>query len=146
VGGYIEDVRLAFGFNHTRNIHYKDLSQYAERTAFLQGRMRRSLQVRPLIHGMAEEWTALRSSQKGLLHPLKDSRKADAVLAPNQNIENNPMQSSMVSLAWMLYPRKHLTRRANQGHYSTIAQFVKRPWPSPTTGSSARLRAKNPDN
>jgi hypothetical protein len=26
----------------------------------------------------------------------KDSRKADAVLAPNQNIENNPMQSSMV--------------------------------------------------
>jgi hypothetical protein len=32
----------------------------------------------------------------------KDSRKADAVLAPNQNIENNPMQSSMVSLAWIL--------------------------------------------
>jgi hypothetical protein len=25
----------------------------------------------------------------------KHSRKADAVLAPNQNIENNPMQSSM---------------------------------------------------
>jgi hypothetical protein len=54
------------------------------------------------------------------------------------------MQSSLVSLAWMLYPRKHLTRRANQGHYSTIAQFVKRPWPSPTTGSSAQLQAKNP--
>jgi hypothetical protein len=32
----------------------------------------------------------------------KDSRKADAVLAPNQNIENNPMQSSMLSLAWIL--------------------------------------------
>jgi len=26
----------------------------------------------------------------------KDSRKADAALAPNQNIENNPMQSSVV--------------------------------------------------
>ena len=25
----------------------------------------------------------------------KDSRKAELVLAPNQNIENNPMQSSM---------------------------------------------------
>jgi hypothetical protein len=32
----------------------------------------------------------------------KESRKANAVLAPNQNIENNPMQSSMVSLAWIL--------------------------------------------
>jgi hypothetical protein len=32
----------------------------------------------------------------------KHSRKADAVLAPDQNIENNPMQSSVVSLAWML--------------------------------------------
>ena len=30
------------------------------------------------------------------------SRKADAVLAPNQNIENNPMQSNKVSQAWML--------------------------------------------
>src|SRR6195256_1545169 len=37
-----------------------------------------------------------------------------------------------------------LTRRANQWHYSIIAQFVKRPWPCPTTGSSARLQAKNP--
>jgi len=38
-----------------------------------------------------------------------------------------------------------LTRRANQRHYSIIAQFAKRPWPCPT-GSSARLRlrAKNP--
>jgi hypothetical protein len=26
----------------------------------------------------------------------KDSGKADGVLAPNQNIENNPMQSSLV--------------------------------------------------
>jgi len=37
-----------------------------------------------------------------------------------------------------------LTRRANQRHYSIITQFVKRPWPCPTTGSSARLQAKNP--
>jgi hypothetical protein len=88
------------------------------------------------------------ASHSSASHPAiiigKDSRKAGAVLAPNQNIENNPMQSSLVSLAWMLYPRKHLTRRANQGQYSTIAQFVKRPWPCPATGSSARLQAKNP--
>ena len=37
-----------------------------------------------------------------------------------------------------------LTRRANQRHYSIIAQFARRPWPCPTTGSSARLQAKNP--
>ena len=37
-----------------------------------------------------------------------------------------------------------LTRRANQRHYCIIAQFVKRPWPCPTTGSSARLQVKNP--
>jgi len=37
-----------------------------------------------------------------------------------------------------------LTRRANQRHYSIIEQFAKRPWPCPTTGSSARLQAKNP--
>src|SRR5712675_1692478 len=35
-----------------------------------------------------------------------------------------------------------LTRRANQRHYCIIAQFAKRPWPCPTTGSSARLQAK----
>jgi hypothetical protein len=35
-----------------------------------------------------------------------------------------------------------LTRRANQRHYSIIAQFAKRPWPCPTAGSSARLQAK----
>jgi hypothetical protein len=34
----------------------------------------------------------------------KHGRKADAALAPNQNIENNPMQSNRGSLAWMLYP------------------------------------------
>jgi len=32
----------------------------------------------------------------------KHSRKADAVLDPYQNIENNPMQSNRGSLAWML--------------------------------------------
>src|SRR6266567_2911836 len=37
-----------------------------------------------------------------------------------------------------------LTRRANQRHYSILAQFVKRPWPCPTAGCSARLQAKNP--
>jgi len=43
------------------------------------------------------------------------------------------------------YPCENiLTRRANQWHYCIIAQFAKRPWPCPTTGSSARLQAKNP--
>src|SRR5229473_3625496 len=37
-----------------------------------------------------------------------------------------------------------LTRRANQRHYSIIAQFVKRPWPCPTTGSSSAFAGKNP--
>jgi hypothetical protein len=32
-------------------------------------------------------------------------RKAEA--APNQNIENNPMQRNKRSPAWMLCPRKH---------------------------------------
>jgi hypothetical protein len=38
--------------------------------------------------------------------PTLPSRKADAVLAPNQNIENNPMQSNTGLPAWMLYPVK----------------------------------------
>jgi hypothetical protein len=45
--------------------------------------------------------------------------------------------------AWSYPCENILTRRANQGHYSTIAQFVKRPWPCPTTGASARLQAKS---
>ena len=56
------------------------------------------------------------------------------------------MQSSMVvaGMDALSYPCENiLTRRANQRHYSIIAQFAKRPWPCPT-GSSARLRAKNP--
>jgi hypothetical protein len=47
----------------------------------------------------------LRASYGSASHPAivigKASGKADAVLAPNQNIENNPMQSSFVSRAWM---------------------------------------------
>jgi hypothetical protein len=35
-----------------------------------------------------------------------DTAAAEAVLAPNKNIENNPMQSRMRSLAWMICPRK----------------------------------------
>jgi hypothetical protein len=50
--------------------------------------------------------------------------------APNTNIENNPMQSSMV-VAGIDASSKSceniLTRRANQRHYSIIAQFAKRP-------------------
>src|SRR5258708_23859546 len=63
------------------------------------------------------------------------------------------MQSRMAVAgmdAFELSLRKHLTRRANQWHYSTIAQFAKRPWPCPTHGPArqraplARLQAKNP--
>jgi hypothetical protein len=35
-------------------------------------------------------------------HDFSGLISADAMLAPNQNIENNPMQSSIVSPAWML--------------------------------------------
>src|SRR5712664_3929977 len=35
-----------------------------------------------------------------------------------------------------------LTRRANQRHYSIVAQFAKRPWPCPTTGSSSAIAGK----
>jgi hypothetical protein len=35
-----------------------------------------------------------------------------------------------------------LTRRANQWHYCIIAQFAKRPWPCPTTGSSSAIAGK----
>jgi hypothetical protein len=49
---------------------------------------------------MTDETTGRASASYGSAsHPAiiigKHSRKADAVLAPNQNIENNPMQSSM---------------------------------------------------
>src|SRR6266700_6378901 len=60
--------------------------------------------------------------------------------------KTTPCKVAWWSLAWMLgaIPRNILTRRANQRHYSIIAQFEKRPWPCPTRGSSARLQAKNP--
>src|SRR6266568_1457311 len=60
--------------------------------------------------------------------------------------KTTPCKVAWWSLAWMLgaIPRNILTRRANQRHYSIIAQFEKRPWPCPTMGSSARLQAKNP--
>jgi hypothetical protein len=35
-----------------------------------------------------------------------------------------------------------LTRRANQRHYSIIAQFARRPWLCPTTGSSGAIAGK----
>jgi hypothetical protein len=57
------------------------------------------------------------------------------------------MQSSMVvaGMDALSDPAKNiLTRRANQRHYSIIAQFAKRPWPCPKTGASARLQSKNP--
>ena len=41
------------------------------------------------------------------------------------------------------YPCENiLTRRANQRHYSIIAQFAKRPWPCPTTGPSSAIAGK----
>jgi hypothetical protein len=41
------------------------------------------------------------------------------------------MQSSLVSLAWMLCARKHLTRRANHLHYFIITPFLKSPMALP---------------
>jgi hypothetical protein len=60
----------------------------------------------------------------------KTAARAGAAPASNQNIENNPMQSSMVVAgidASGESCENILTRRANQRHYSTIAQFAKRP-------------------
>jgi len=55
------------------------------------------------------------------------------------------MQSSVVvaGMDALSDPAKNvLTRRANQWHYSIIAQFAKRPWPCPTTGSSSAIAGK----
>ncbi len=55
------------------------------------------------------------------------------------------MQSSMAvaGMDALSYPCENiLTRRANQWHYSIIAQFAKRPWPCPTTGSSSAIAGK----
>jgi hypothetical protein len=57
------------------------------------------------------------------------------------------MQSNLVvaGMDALSEPRENnLTRRANQRHYFIITPFVKRPWPCPTTGASARLQAKHP--
>jgi hypothetical protein len=47
-----------------------------------------------------------------------ECRKVDAP-PPNQNIENNPMQSRKG--APPAATQRHLTRRANQRHYSIVA-------------------------
>jgi hypothetical protein len=75
----------------------------------------------------------------------KTAARADAALASNQNIENNPMQSStaVAGMDALSYPCENiLTRRANQWHCSIIAPFAKRPWPCPTTGSSSAIAGK----
>jgi len=54
-----------------------------------------------------------------MVAPGRTGRKVDA--APNQNIENNPMQSRKGAPAWMLARENILTRRANHRHYSNIA-------------------------
>src|SRR5258708_9116183 len=55
------------------------------------------------------------------------------------------MQSSTVvaGMDALSYPCENiLTRRANQWHCSIIAQFARRPWPCPTTGSSSAIAGK----
>jgi hypothetical protein len=75
----------------------------------------------------------------------KNRRKAGAVRAPNQNIENNPMQSSRARrLDGCFTPENILTRRANQRHYPTIAQFEIAHGAAHRL--SARLQPKNPHN
>jgi hypothetical protein len=78
-------------------------------------------------------------------HHRKNRRKAGAVRAPNQNIENNPMQSSRARrLDGCFTPENILTRRANQRHYPTIAQFEIAHGAAHRL--SARLQPKNPHN
>jgi hypothetical protein len=51
---------------------------------------------------------------------------------PNQNIENNPMQSNKGPLAWMLYPRKHFdTSGKSPAHFQHRATSKNRSWPPP---------------
>src|SRR5258707_15658515 len=70
---------------------------------------------------------AVSNHETGAAHPSRRGQEAapqDAALASNQNIENNPMQSSMAvaGMDALSYPCENiLTRRANQRHYSTIA-------------------------
>jgi hypothetical protein len=55
------------------------------------------------------------------------------------------MQSStaVAGMDALSYPCENiLTRRANQWHCSIIAQFARRPWPCPTTGSSSAIAGK----
>ena len=58
-----------------------------------------------------------------MVSPGRTGRKVDA--APNQNIENNPMQSRNGSLARMLAHENILTRRANHWHYSKIVALAR---------------------
>src|SRR6266850_4875334 len=77
----------------------------------------------------------------------KDSRKGRRGSGFQQNIENNPMQSSMAvaGMDALSYPCENiLTRRANQWYYSTIAPFAKRPWPCPAHGPARHMAL--PDN
>src|SRR6266481_9759162 len=65
----------------------------------------------------------------------------------NQNIENNPMQSSMVVAGMDALSESCeniLTRRANQRHYSIIAQFAKRHGPARQRALRRDCRQKNP--
>jgi hypothetical protein len=76
---------------------------------------------------MTDETTGRASASYGYPAIIigKHSRKADAALAPNQNIENNPMQNSMCRWHGCFTRENILTRRANQRRYSIIAQFSK---------------------
>jgi len=69
-------------------------------------------------------------------------RRTTRLLLPTKNIENNPMQSNKVSLAWMLYVRKHLTCRANHRHFPTLRNL--KPFMAPPNGFWYDCRPKIP--
>ncbi|MFZ2154500.1 MAG: hypothetical protein WAV72_00050, partial [Bradyrhizobium sp.] len=82
----------------------------------------------------AEERAARASRSMGskrLTHLIVNTRhpKADAVLASNQNIENNPMQSNKGSPAWMLCPRRHFDTSGKSPALLQYRVTQDRSWP-----------------
>ena len=80
------------------------------------------------------------------LRPGKTAARADAALASNQNIENNPMQSSMAVAgidALSEFCENILTRRANRGTIPSSRNLQNAHGPARQRAPLARLQAKS---
>jgi hypothetical protein len=59
---------------------------------------------------------------------------------PTKISKTTPCKVAGSSLAWMLCPPRHLTRRANHRHYSIIAQFAEPPMALPRRDYRPKFR------